>query len=431
MPVYNTEPYLELAIDSVIHQTIGFEENIQLIIINDGSTDNSGEICLKYAAKYKDNIYYKKKDNGGASSSRNAGMEYIQGKYVNFMDSDDMWVADAFKKAYDFFEDHYEEIDILSCRLKYFELRTDRVHPLDYKYEKGDRIISLQKEWDGIQLGNGNVFFKSEALKNIRYNIDLIVSEDARLIGQLALNKSKEGVLASAIYKYRKRLAGDSLMDKARMEKSWYFDVPVLYHRSLMDISKEIYGKIPKYIQYMVAYELQARLNQTYDEISNVLLPEEIEKYIELMRMILQDVDDNVIYKLRNKKMPFKAFLFQFKYGYNILENAKLTEKGILIFNRCKVFNLNSPNRYKISRTEIKDDIMTIEGTTDIILLGEKYKLYVETSNKELVQVELNLEAKNERIGITGQAIPREVEFTVDVPVGIETIFKFVVQKNR
>ena len=58
MPVYNTEEYLEEAIQSVIEQTIGFEENIQLILINDGSTDNSESICKKYQKKYKNNIIY-------------------------------------------------------------------------------------------------------------------------------------------------------------------------------------------------------------------------------------------------------------------------------------------------------------------------------------------------------------------------------------
>ena len=99
MPVYNTEEYLEEAIQSVIEQTIGFEENIQLILINDGSTDNSESICKKYQEKYKNNIVYKYKENGGVSSARNEGRKYVKGKYFNFLDSDDKWDKDAFKNA--------------------------------------------------------------------------------------------------------------------------------------------------------------------------------------------------------------------------------------------------------------------------------------------------------------------------------------------
>ena len=88
MAVYNVEPYLRDAIDSVIKQTIGFE-HIQLILVNDGSSDDSGLICDEYAEKYSNNIQVIHKENAGVSSARNEGLKYVQGQYVNFMDSDD------------------------------------------------------------------------------------------------------------------------------------------------------------------------------------------------------------------------------------------------------------------------------------------------------------------------------------------------------
>ena len=65
IPVYNVEKYLEEAILSIVNQTIGFKKNIQLILINDGSPDNSGEICKKYKTLYPENIVYVEKENGG------------------------------------------------------------------------------------------------------------------------------------------------------------------------------------------------------------------------------------------------------------------------------------------------------------------------------------------------------------------------------
>ena len=107
-PVYQVEEYLKDTIESVINQTVGFQENIQLILVNDGSLDNSEEICLKYQEQYPDNILYLKKENGGVSSARNEAFPYIRGKYVNFLDSDDMWALDAFEIIYHFFEEHYK-----------------------------------------------------------------------------------------------------------------------------------------------------------------------------------------------------------------------------------------------------------------------------------------------------------------------------------
>ena len=81
IPIYNVEDYVEETILSVINQTIGFEENIQMILVNDGSPDNSEDICLRYKDKYPDNIIYVKQENRGVSAARNNGMNYIEGKY--------------------------------------------------------------------------------------------------------------------------------------------------------------------------------------------------------------------------------------------------------------------------------------------------------------------------------------------------------------
>lgn len=98
MPVYNVEEYLRESIDSVINQSIGFSDNIQLILINDGSPDNADEICLEYKGKFPDNIIYINKENEGVSVARNIGLDEAKGKYINFLDSDDYLDSDALKK---------------------------------------------------------------------------------------------------------------------------------------------------------------------------------------------------------------------------------------------------------------------------------------------------------------------------------------------
>ena len=85
IPVYNAESYFDETINSIINQTIGFKENIQVILVNDGSTDKSEEICKNYQENYPNNIVYISKKNEGVSKTRNVGMQYIKGKYVNFL----------------------------------------------------------------------------------------------------------------------------------------------------------------------------------------------------------------------------------------------------------------------------------------------------------------------------------------------------------
>ena len=72
MPIYNTEKYIKEAVESVVLQTLGFEENIQLIFVNDGSSDGSGVLCKQYAEEYPDNVLYiNLPANGGVSAARN------------------------------------------------------------------------------------------------------------------------------------------------------------------------------------------------------------------------------------------------------------------------------------------------------------------------------------------------------------------------
>ncbi len=79
---------LREAVESLVAQDIGFDR-IQLILVDDGSTDESGAICDEYAARYPDNVLALHRENAGVSAARNAGIEHARGRYVNFMDSDD------------------------------------------------------------------------------------------------------------------------------------------------------------------------------------------------------------------------------------------------------------------------------------------------------------------------------------------------------
>ena len=85
VPVYNVENYLKRCLDSIINQTY---QNIEIILIDDGSTDNSGNLCEDYK-KIDNRIKVVHKTNGGLSDARNTGIKKAKGKYITFVDSDD------------------------------------------------------------------------------------------------------------------------------------------------------------------------------------------------------------------------------------------------------------------------------------------------------------------------------------------------------
>ena len=96
VPIYNVEAYLEKCIKSILSQDY---TPLEIILVNDGATDGSGEICDKYAKQYE-NITALHKKNGGLSSARNAGMEIMRGEYVSFIDSDDYIAPDMISTLY-------------------------------------------------------------------------------------------------------------------------------------------------------------------------------------------------------------------------------------------------------------------------------------------------------------------------------------------
>lgn len=115
--VYNVEEYLQEMIESITVQTIGFA-NVQLILIDDGSQDSSGQICDQYALQYPENIIVIHKENGGVSSARNEGLRYVKGEYINFTDADDMLENNALELMFAYLKENEEEIDLVAIPLK-------------------------------------------------------------------------------------------------------------------------------------------------------------------------------------------------------------------------------------------------------------------------------------------------------------------------
>ena len=197
---YNEENYIREAVDSLLMQSIGFRDNIQLVLINDGSTDSSREICEEYAREYPDNITLINKENSGVSDSRNLGMQYIRGKYTVFFDGDDIWEENAFQAIYDSFESFGDAVDTCTCRIKYIGDFRNRVYPLDYKYDKGRRISDLMAEPENIQITIGNVVFRSDVLKGRQFDSSMTYCEDSWFANEIIADKAAMGIIPDAVF---------------------------------------------------------------------------------------------------------------------------------------------------------------------------------------------------------------------------------------
>ena len=371
IPVYNVEDYLAETLDSVISQTIGFEENIQIILVNDGSPDNSEEICLRYKEQYPDNIVYVLKENGGVSSARNEGIKYIEGKYVNFLDSDDCWKNDAFEKIYEFFENNYELIDVVGARKKFFDAASG-FHKLDYKY-KNTKIVDLRDEYEFIQMDVTGAVIKAEAIGENRFSTDLKYGEDAMFINSIILEKCTLGVHRGAIHLYRKRADDSSALQNELKSESYYFNTPKYFHQAIFDLSKKKYGKIESFVQFMVMYDISWRIKKN---VSEYLSPEDYEKYCDIITGIIKQVDDRVIYKQKEMFMNMKMFCLNLKHGRDVRKEL-VYDHGNLLYENLITMNLNNAKTTIIwFFTEIKNGVLYLEGKDNCWLPLSEYKFY-------------------------------------------------------
>lgn len=232
MAVYNVEPFLREAVDSLIAQNFGFEK-IQLIMVDDGSTDGSGAICDEYAERYPKNVTVIHKENGGVASARNEGLKYASGRYLNFMDSDDKFTRNAFLEVHRFFQKNEEETDVVTIPLEFFD-GARGPHWQNEKFKKGSRVLDLFWDYKSTIMFVNASFFVNTLKEEIEFDPRLVCGEDIKVLLTVLTHKMKLGVVHKCKYMYRRRSAGEaSLIQTAKKKYGWYFD----YFTYLVDLS--------------------------------------------------------------------------------------------------------------------------------------------------------------------------------------------------
>lgn len=177
VPVYNTEQYLPRCIDSILAQTF---TDFELILVNDGSTDNSGKICNEYAQK-DPRIVVIHKGNGGASSARNKGIDIAQGEWISFVDSDDEYYNDD--SLFYLYSQITNNIELVIGG--YVHCDKDGII-----YSISDRVINEVSAINGIKLYYKPEYYNYLGLTCIKlYNRQFLLKNNLRFNEQLTYNE--------------------------------------------------------------------------------------------------------------------------------------------------------------------------------------------------------------------------------------------------
>ncbi|MBQ2666053.1 glycosyltransferase [Methanobrevibacter sp.] len=369
MAVYNVEKYLHESVESVINQTIGFKENVQLILVDDGSSDNSKRICLYFQKKFPENIIVLSKENEGQSFARNLGLKHATGNYFNFLDSDDKLSLNALETIDNFIKNH-EDINILAIPLKFFNVK-DKEHPLNNKFEK-EQIINVFENYNYPQLSASSCFFNKNIINDNEFDTQINLGEDAVFINKLLVNEKNIAFLNTTDYLYRKRDDSSSTLDDIGYKKEFYLDKLRYFHEELIKFSLDQLGYVAKFIQYVIAYDLQWYYGKS--QIKEILSEEEYENFMKKLQEILGYIDEEII--LNHEYIPIndkKKFLLFLKNNCQF----NIDVKGNLVVLKTKDHVLNKLNNNKlwITGIDVKKRNLLISGKFSSYCKSEYLKI--------------------------------------------------------
>ena len=193
IPVYNGEKYIKRCLDSILKQTL---QDLEIIIINDGSTDKTQEILESYQKQCSDKIKIINKENEGQGKARNVGIDASRGEFITFVDADDEILEDMLQNLYETAKK--EKADVVVC--DYYEISKNgkvarKAIPQKYNDIKRDYIISVA--------GPCNKLIKTELLRNNKlYFMQTGAYEDISMIPLIGLYASKIIYLEKPLYNY-------------------------------------------------------------------------------------------------------------------------------------------------------------------------------------------------------------------------------------
>ncbi len=200
VPVYNTGIYLKKCLDSLVGQTL---KEIEIIIVNDGSKDNSQNIIDEYAQNFVQIKPYKK-ENGGLSDARNFGLDRAEGEFIAFVDSDDYVSEVMFEKMYNLATKHNAEIVI--CDLEKVNEKGELIRTLLQSPQIPEKIVLRDNFtfFGEFECFACNKIYKRELFENHKFKKGLHF-EDIELIPQLILKSKIIGKINEPFYKYSER----------------------------------------------------------------------------------------------------------------------------------------------------------------------------------------------------------------------------------
>lgn len=300
VPIYNVEKQLERCILSLIEQKTE-EISLQIILVNDGSTDNSGKIAKEYAEKYKDIIVYLEKENGGLSDARNFGVKYADGDYISFVDSDDYIDKELYCKLLPYMQKKYDMVKISIQRVKENGEVIEKNYSPEFAYKTGEEAFDILYKTDVMtEVSWGYIYRREFYIENKFEFAKGLYHEDFGLTPLIMLKASK---VASTTIGYYNYVQTENSITRGKYSKTVKGASDLIKHYDNMLKTIEKYNISDKSKENLKIYYTNCIILET-----NNLKGEDRKKYIREIRK--RKFAKNI--KIRNFKQFIKRIVLQF-----------------------------------------------------------------------------------------------------------------------
>lgn len=295
VPVYNTEKYLRRCLDSLVMQTL---DDIEIIIIEDKSPDNSNKILKEYEKKYKEKVkVFHNKTNKGIGYNRNFGMKKASGKYIGFVDSDD-WVNETmFEKMYAKAEK--DKLDLVLCNfhkmLEKEDGSLDELQSNDIPSFENTTLKNMPNLLLDVELAPWNKLYKKELLEGVTFPENLKYEDTIFVLKAMARSK-KIGIVNEKLNYYLVRNKSETTV----MDKKVY-DILKITNMMVEELkSYDYYENIKEYVEAMTIRNLfRYTLQQKYQN-NKVIRNDFINKSFDYLNSEFPNWKNNKIWKQRN-----------------------------------------------------------------------------------------------------------------------------------
>jgi glycosyltransferase involved in cell wall biosynthesis len=264
VPTYNVAPYIDDFIDSIVAQDSSAFD-LELIFVDDGSTDTTPKILAGWGERYPDLIRIIRQENQGLSAARNTGLTLARGKWVSFPDPDDFLHPSYLRHSRNALIAFHLKPLLAVCTnlIFYFEdiQETQDKHPLRTRFRRPVTHVNTSKMKDFIHLSAASIWLRKSTIDRLGIKFEghnWGSFEDAHFINRIFIAEQNKTVtfIRDAKYFYRKRSDQSSRVDISKVKKSYYIDQLRDGTLSLAQISQKNLGIVPEFIQRTMLYEV-------------------------------------------------------------------------------------------------------------------------------------------------------------------------------